>query len=404
MRVRSTILIAVGVVATATLGLPGAARAAPAGTPRPLSLSFPSPRVGYVLSLADCAGDTCVSLARTRDAGARWARVPVPGPVARGVARAAWGTYGGANGYATLSVHFADARDGWIYGAVPALTTTGFVNGLWATHSGGASWTPIPLGPLRIDLGVVTMATHGAWTYLYGASSSSQASILATASSQDRWSSRSRVRLWMPAGGTQLQGAFTFAGRRGWFTGGNDRGMWFARLGAHGFWVPWPVASLALRSASLRPVAAVSPDSLVVVAASAGFDYPPTSAVPPGWNDGSTWLFTSPDGGRTFVARHELSASYRQVFPVVPGLPATPAAGVLLVERETAGGASQVVRSTNGGATWRIVVRHELRQVELGPRGPGFAIALIGPPTSVAAVLLRTVDAGAHWTPVALGG
>ena len=45
-----------------------------------------------------------------------------------------------------------------------------------------------------------------------------------------------------------------------------------------------------------------------------------------------------------------------------------------------------------------------LRQVELGPRGPGFAIALIGPPTSVAAVLLRTVDAGAHWTPVALGG
>ncbi len=404
---RSRVLVGVFAAAATALGLPGAARAATVGTPRPISLSFSTAQVGYVLSLADCAGHTCVTLEHTRDGGARWTGVPVPGGLARSVARASWGFYGGADGYVTLSVHFADARDGWIYGAVPAsATSTSYVNRLWSTHTGGASWTGIPLGPLRIGWGVVTMATHGAWTYLYGGSSGPQASILATVSSQDRWRSRARAPLVleMPAGGTPLQGFFTFAGRRGWFVGGNDRGMGFARLGAHGIWVPWPVASLAMRSAGLRPVVATSPDALVVVASSAGFGYPPASAVPRGWNSGSTWLFASRDGGRTFVAQRELSASYHLVFPAVPGLPATPAAGVLLVERQTSGGVSQLVRSTDGGATWHVVVRHYIRQVELGTRGPGFAIALIGPATSVDSVLLRTVDAGAHWTPVVLGG
>ncbi len=407
MNARSRALVALGVAVATALGLPGAARATTVGTARPISLSFPTPRVGYVLSLADCATRTCVTLAHTSDGGTTWAKVPTPTGLRHDVGQATWGFYGGADGYATLSVHFADARDGWIYGVVPARATPtnpapNYVYRLWSTHTAGATWTAIPLGPVHLRLGVVAMATHGAWTYLYGASASPpQSLILATASTQDRWGSRARMVLPIPAGGTQLQGAITFAGRQGWFVGGNDRGAWFARLGAHGTWVPWTVTSLAVRSAGFRPVAVTPAGSLLVVAASSGFSTP-TSSVPPGWNAGSTWMVISQDGGRTFVPRRELSASYHVVFPVVPGLPAAPASGVLLVERQTSSGALQLVRSANGGATWQVVVRHDLRQVSLGTRGPGFAIAVIGPPTSVDAVLLRTLDAGGHWAPVTL--
>ena len=54
------------------------------------------------------------------------------------------------------------------------------------------------------------MATHGEWTYLFGASfDKGRAYLLATRSNSDQWKSKSNARLGIPAGGSQLEGAFT---------------------------------------------------------------------------------------------------------------------------------------------------------------------------------------------------
>lgn len=91
---------------------------ASASTPQlnPVSLSFPTPQQGYVLSLYDCTARTCAALQLSSDHGASWSAMAIPGQLNRDLRLVKWGTYG--SGYATLSVHFADLMNGWIYGTV----------------------------------------------------------------------------------------------------------------------------------------------------------------------------------------------------------------------------------------------------------------------------------------------
>jgi hypothetical protein len=210
----------------------------------PLSLSFPSPQLGYVLSLYGCAAKTCAALRSTSNAGSSWSVVHVPHQLNKDLQLVSWSTYGAA--YATLNVHFADAQNGWIYGIVPAPVTPSttnptWVNRLWSTHNGGKTWRQVRLGPLSITAGVVQMATHGALTYLFGGSfDNGHAYLLATPSNVDQWESKSNAPIEMPAGGTQLVGAFTFEGSNGWFVAGNDRGfIESARLTKDGSWSAW---------------------------------------------------------------------------------------------------------------------------------------------------------------------
>ena len=192
-----------------------------------ISMSFPTPERGYVLSLFDCATTTCAALRSTDEASSSWSAVPLPRQLDQGLKLASWGTYNTA--YPTLNVHFADASNGWIYGVVPApvtrtSTNPNWVNRLWSTHDGGKTWSEVRLDPR--SLGVIQMASHGAWTYLFGASFQvGRALLLATPSNSDQWKSKSSARIGLPAGGTQLAGTFTFAGSNGWFVAGNDRGF-----------------------------------------------------------------------------------------------------------------------------------------------------------------------------------
>jgi hypothetical protein len=50
-----------------------------------ISLSFPTPQRGYVLSLYDCATKTCAALRSTHDAGSSWAVVPIPSQLDQGL-------------------------------------------------------------------------------------------------------------------------------------------------------------------------------------------------------------------------------------------------------------------------------------------------------------------------------
>jgi hypothetical protein len=309
----------------------------------------------------------------------------------------------------SLTVHFADARDGWIYGVTPAVGTSttanpNFAPHLWATHDGGESWKEIPVGPLGVDYGVLQMATHGAVTYLYGASfTTGMAHILTTPSSRDNWTSATSSSLGVPAGGTQLQASFTFAGTRGWFVSGNDRGLEsMEELTPTGAWRNWTAKSLTVGE-GFTPVIAESSNELIFVASSSGFVVPAPKTTPLGWGHGATWLFESADAGTTFRAIHELANSSRVIFPFVNGLPSQPKPGVILVEREqgTNMEAFQLIASTDGGRSWRVVIGHRVLQVAVAAPSIGYAIVTTysGPRLTS---LRKTVDGGLQWSDVAL--
>jgi hypothetical protein len=370
----------------------------------PISMSFPSPHVGYVLSLYDCSAKTCVALSETHNAALSWSPVPTPSELDNDLRLTAWSSY--ATDYTTLTVHFADARDGWIYGTVPAPVTPNtaspnLVSRLWSTHNGGKTWRKIRLGPLRLTGGVVQMATHGLSTYLFGINVYGPVYILATPSDSDQWTSKSNTPMEMPAGGTELEGAFSFAGPSGWFVGGNDRGFTSsARLSEDGSWIAWNGPSLDKSDASFSPITAVTNKVLLVVGQSAGFVTPPVSTVPRDWNDGASWLFISYDAGATFRPFRQLSRSNQESYSTVPGLPAAPVPGTILLQQSTRSG-YQLVRSTDWGRSWQIVLKRTPSQIVFTNRTEGFTIVLRHS-YQLGSSLFRTFDAGGHWSEVSV--
>jgi hypothetical protein len=370
-----------------------------------ISLSFPTSQRGYVLSLYDCAARTCADLRSTRDAGSSWRVVPIPSQLNRSLKLASWGTYGSA--YATITVDFADATDGWIYGTVPApvtpaTTNPNWVSRLWSTHNGGDTWRQVRLGPLSLAGGVIQMATHAKWTYLFGMSfQRDRALLLGTRSNADQWTSKSHEVMELPAGGSPLEGAFTFARSSGWFVAGNDRGFTSsARLMSNGSWSSWKGPSFENLGASFAPVSVVSNRVLFAEDQSAGFFYPPASSDPRGWNNGASWLFISYDAGANFKPFRQLSNSYRGSYGTVPGLPAVPAPGTILLLRSSNSG-NLLVRSSNWGRTWRVVLDHSVAQVVFTSRTTGFAIVQHGSSPTIFS-LFRTIDAGSHWNKVSV--
>jgi photosystem II stability/assembly factor-like uncharacterized protein len=365
-----------------------------------ISMSFPTLQQGYVLSLYDCTAKTCASLRSTHDAGSSWGAVPLPEELERSLKLASWGTYG-TDG-ATVAVHFADATNGWIYGTIPApvtptSTSPNWVSRLWSTHDGGVTWSQVRLDPLSLTSGVIQMATHGEWTYLFGASfDKGRAYLLATRSNSDQWKSKSNARLGIPAGGSQLEGAFTFEGSSGWFVAGNDRGLTAsARLMGNGSWGAWNGPSFEHFGASMTPIAPVTSRILLAEGQSSGFVYPPASSVPPGWNNGASWLFISCDAGATFKPLRQLSSSYQATYSTVPGVPAVPEPGTILLQRISKS-AFQLICSTNWGRTWRVVLDHPVSQVVFTSRTTGFAIVQVGS-SETAFSLFRTIDSGNNW-------
>jgi len=109
-------------------------------------------------------------LGSTRDEASSWNVVPTPSQLNKDLKLISWGTYGSS--YATINVHFADSQDGWIYGTVPPRYVEhdqpNWVSRMWSTHDGGKIWRQIRLSRLSITAGVIQMATHGVWTYLFG--------------------------------------------------------------------------------------------------------------------------------------------------------------------------------------------------------------------------------------------
>ncbi len=392
------ILLALGLTLTPTM-----AQASPHHLD-PISMSFPSPHVGYVLSLYDCSAKICVALSETNNAASSWGGTSTPSQLNGDMRLATWGSYG--TDYMTLTVHFADARDGWIYGTVPAPVTSNtsnpnWENRLWATHDGGKTWQNVPLGPLRLTGGVVDMATRRARTYLFGINDYGPVYVLATPSRFDRWKSTSNSPMEMPAGGTPLLGDFSFAGPLGWFVAGNDRGFTSsARLSSDGSWNAWRGPSVEKYDASFCPITAVTTKILLAVCQSAEIVQLSASSVPRDWNDGASWLFISYDAGATFRPFRQLSRSNQVSYSTVPGLPAAPVPGTILLQQSTRSG-YQLVRSTDWGRSWQIVLTHTPSQIVFTNRTEGFTIVLRHS-YQLDSSLFRTFDAGGHWSEVSV--
>lgn len=242
---------------------------------------------------------------------------------------------------------------------------------------------------------VIQMATHDRWTYLFGASfQTGRAYLLSSRSNVDHWTNKSKAQVGVPAGGTQLEGAFTFAGSSGWFVAGNDRGFTAsARLSSDGSWDAWSGPSIGGGSSSFTPIDAVTSQVLIVNGEDAGFVTPPASSVPSGWNSEASWLFISKNAGATFEPLRRLSKTYEGNYTTLPGLSATPVPGTILL---TSNSDYHLVKSTNWGRTWRVVLDRPVSQIVFTNRTNGFALVDDGS-NQMAFSVFRTVDVGNHW-------
>jgi photosystem II stability/assembly factor-like uncharacterized protein len=94
----------------------------------PVSVTFTSAEVGWVLGVVPAGAGVRLAAAHTVDGGSTWAQLPAP--------QLAFG----ANATASdARIRFADPVDGWI--AAPSTgSTSPFLTTLWSTHDGGRSW------------------------------------------------------------------------------------------------------------------------------------------------------------------------------------------------------------------------------------------------------------------------
>jgi uncharacterized membrane protein YgcG len=117
---------------------------------RPSSATFVSTRTGWVIGQAGspghCATRYCTSVARTSDAGRTWSGVPAP----------LAGAPDGATGVG--QIRFLNLSDGWAFGP-----------GLFVTHTGGKTWTPVNTGGLRVtSLETVGNRVYALWASCTG--------------------------------------------------------------------------------------------------------------------------------------------------------------------------------------------------------------------------------------------
>src|SRR5690348_7485216 len=145
---------------------------------QPTSVTFVSTRTGWVIGQAGspghCATQYCTSMARTTDAGRTWTGVPAP----------LAGAPDGATGVG--QVRFLNLSDGWAFGP-----------GLFVTHTGGQTWTPVNTGGLR----VTSLETVGDRVYaLWASCTGTGAAYASNCSAFTLYSASAAGGGWAPVG------------------------------------------------------------------------------------------------------------------------------------------------------------------------------------------------------------
>ncbi len=385
-------------------GLAVAGPRAPAGASAlrsPVSISFVTPNTGWELDSSYCLaarpGIPCLSLWRTSDAGRHWRSLRVPALVT-------FPTYqlSAANApFTGLSISFANARDGWIYGWYAVNTSTSAVPALWSTHNGGASWSRPNLARLGVKYAVLDVAAAQGVVHLMAWHTGSSVSIWSSTVGADRWRLTSTAPLSTPAGGSTLTGAFTLRAHVGWAVIGNDRGVsGAARLTSTGRWVPWSAPCASVGDSYVVPVA-LSASELAVVCTIGGYGAFSNGPTPPGALNGAQWLYLSGNGGTSFRAISALRLGL-YVGPVSfpPGFPLMPNDHTLLVpsaQLQATSGVGVLLMSSDAGQSWSVVFRGDAFTSfsALEPVTPRVAYAIVSDGSIT--YLIATSSAGASW-------
>jgi photosystem II stability/assembly factor-like uncharacterized protein len=297
----------------------------------------------WVLGSTGCTSGTCTSaILQTTNAGATFQPIAVPAATS-------------ASEY-NLDIRFANASDGWVYG-----------NQLWSTHDGGATWQRIETAftdVLQLEPGAKGNVYAVFQTCTSSISTSCTSALMRSQASTDTWT---RV---VPPGNPLTTPVFGVHGDMLWvmyfdrstrlaYTGYNDATLWY-------------FGSMPCEpdlDGNYDPVS----NSVVWAFCATG-------------TQGNPWVSTS--GGDGFLRSPSLfgfgnggmmaATSSERAFVVGPGIDSA---------LTTNGGQTFVAAPQLTGAVWAGFTDSEV----------GFAVIVHATGTNT---LLRTIDAGATWSPV----
>ena len=180
------------------------------------SSSFTDPANGW--ALADPSGhrNGTAQLARTTDGGLTWIAAPLPS--------LAWSSeYDGA----VDGIHFADARNGWLFGAQ-----------LWATHDAGTTW-------IRLDVAFTTsqhrqrfaaIASESGVVYIVRQLEDENITVYSSSVAVDDFAS---VGMLSTANAGPLEAQVTLSGSTGWLLLNNGAGVVHGMRLLAGLWESW---------------------------------------------------------------------------------------------------------------------------------------------------------------------
>lgn len=343
---------------------------------------------------------------RTLNAGESWTSIALPAQLET----LANETVSDYYPFVQLSIYFANAKDGWIYGtAQPGTSSTGvYVTPdaeLWSTRNGGGTWSPIRVKSLGMKFNVLSVSAIEGQVYAIGWRTDQTFGLWRSSVATDSWKRVNTPTLFSAAGGSSMEGALVFKGTGGWLMVGNDRGVTgSARLTRSGQWVKWTGPCSNVGSGFAVPVA-TSATSLVDVCTIGGYGGSVARGTPRSLKIGSNWIFTSHDGGMAFVPTIRIGADdTSQWLDQLPGLPASPSPGVIFVATSIEKGQTSVEHlysTRNGGHTWTSVystpssvMNGTIQLVTVASSSLSSAIVQI---TATTSILIVSTDGGRTW-------
>jgi len=267
----------------------------------------------------------------TSDAGRTWTAETVPAPLQKLLRTTSSDHYP----VAQLTIYFANAEDGWIYGSVPSGSPNGTYDAaLLSTHDAGHTWSPVSVKSLGMKGGILSVGASHGQVYAIGWNTGQTFGLWRSPIATNAWQRVSAPTLSSAAGGLSMEGALVFKGKSGWLMVGNDRGVTGgARLTSSGHWVKWAGPCASVGGNFAVPVA-YSSTSLVDACTIGGFGGDVAPGTPKSLKMSTSWIFTSHDGGLTFTPTRQIGVGIRTMWIIqVPGLPASPVPGAILVAK-----------------------------------------------------------------------